>query len=289
MPFGLIFGALFFGLLCSWLGARFLGLPGGPAKLAGVLLIALGLSMALGLLKRRVWARWAGVVVALGLALFGLWAVQNRGDAPDLLLLFASVVATVLLVLPATAGERRADGVPSQPGRLLPAVAGVSASGLAVLAVLALQAPEPEPQAPVLPTALAERVVWADFGAGLERARQEGKPMLVNFITTWCGYCKQMDRTTWKHPSVIERLNEMVPVKVDTEDTRERNGQVGLELANRYRISGTPAMLLLGADGRVLARTGGYQDPRQFLTWLEDALNAAGRTDPMQRLRVSGS
>ena len=62
MSFGSIFGALVFGLCCSLLGLRLLADPWVVSKLAGALVVPLGLSLSLGLLRRRVWARWAGAV-----------------------------------------------------------------------------------------------------------------------------------------------------------------------------------------------------------------------------------
>jgi len=55
MPFGLIFGAVFFGLLCGWLGLQFVETGGMTAKIGGILMVTLGLSLALALLKRRIW------------------------------------------------------------------------------------------------------------------------------------------------------------------------------------------------------------------------------------------
>ena len=46
----------------------------------------------------------------------------------------------------------------------------------------------------------------------------------------------------------------------------------------------TEGFMLVDAEGRTLSRAGGYQTPRQFLSWLEEALGGAGAG----RLRVSG-
>ena len=135
--------------------------------------------------------------------------------------------------------------------------------------------------------ALAGRVLWTDFGSGLDRARDEGKPMLVNFEVDWCGYCRKMARTTWKHPGVIERLGDLVNVRVNAEETVERNGFTGQELAARYGVTGFPTLMLVDADGRVLNTTGGYQEPRQLLTWIEDSLKRPGRSRATAGLGVS--
>jgi len=277
MPFGLIFGAVFFGLLCSWLGFELLGEPGAPARSGGALLIATGVSLALGLLQRRPWARWIGLLCAVGLLLFGGRMATERGDALDFVVLFAATGTGILLLLPATAVgksvERYRDAGTSYSDRTLSGAAAVCALGLAGVAIWGYATDEPRPDIASVASRPILRVHWTDFGAGLGESRAGGKPLLVNFITDWCGYCKKMDRTTWKHPSVVERLDELVAVRVDTEDSRAVNGFSGADIAARYGINGTPTTMLLGGDGAVLARAGGYQDPRQFLTWLEESLN----------------
>jgi thiol:disulfide interchange protein len=288
MPFGLVFGAFFFGVLCTWLGLEFLIANPTPAKAAGVLLILLGLTQATGLLLRRSWARWSGIVCAVGLGVFSLWLIQQRSGVLDILLLFASVAALGLLLVPATgstAREAQATGSPeSRSGGswgLLGATTALSSVGLVAIAGWAYQAQEQTaPKGPVtLPASvLGERIGWSDFGSGLALAEQYDKPVLVTFVTAWCGYCKKMDRTTWKNPSVIQRLGEIVAVRVDTEDAQNRNGFTGPSLAQRYQVRGTP--------GTVLSRADGYQSAGDLLDWLDRSLPGNTGSSP---LRVSGS
>lgn len=278
MPFGLIFGAMFF-FLCAWLGLKFIGGSDTPVRVAGLLLMVLGLALACGLLMRRNWARWGGALCASGLVLFGAFMIHRNGSAMDFLLLLSALATVALLLLPATGGGRRDPGaaVSGEGGfsRLLEASATISALGLLAVAFWAYRADPPRRTEPVLPAVLTERVQWSDFADGLQRARAEDKPLLVNFIATWCGYCTKMDNTTFKHPSVIERMDDFVPVRLDIDDTRSIGGFAGADLAREYQVDGTPTTLLLDLDGRVLARAGGYQSTRQFLLWLDDALNRA--------------
>ena len=84
MPFGLIFGALFFGGLCVFAAAGLLGHPALAVKLSGVFLALLGLSLSIGLLTRRPWARWVAVVFAPAVAAaVSLRRVGTLGDVAD--------------------------------------------------------------------------------------------------------------------------------------------------------------------------------------------------------------
>jgi thiol:disulfide interchange protein len=282
MPFGLIFGAVFFGLLCGWLGLQFVETGGMTAKIGGILMVTLGLSLALALLKRRIWARWTGVLVALCLTVFSLWLVNRRGDSIEQLVLFASVLTAILLVVPMTGDVRRVSGAGAPPaqvaGRWLPLTTVLSVVGLVIVLFTGYGSVESEPTAPVsreIPG--LQRIHWSDFGTGLQEARSHQQPMLVNFSTSWCGYCKKMDRTTWRDPAVLALLERMVPVHVDIESTTRENGFQGTELGSRFQVSSTPTLMLLDGNGQVISRTAGYMTGREVLDWVEGALGGTRR------------
>lgn len=301
MPIGSIFGALFFGGLCSWVGLTLLGAVQPAAKLAGLSLTLLGLSLAGGLLLRRSWARWAGVLCAFLVVLL----VITRDADPDsavlaYLLLLGSLAVAILLLLPVTGDPWRgrpptstATASRAWSKALGPAVTALSATGL--VAGLWLSAAPVESDAPTpvaggvdLPrSAIGQRVQWSDFAAGVTRARAEGKPMLVTFFTTWCPYCKKMDQSTWRAGPVVERLSQVVAVRIDAEDTVARNGYSGQDLAERYEVRGFPATLLMDHAGRVLSRADGYLRPAELLEWLDGAL-ARSAAAGSQAARRSG-
>jgi len=291
MPFGLVFAALVFGLFWTWLGIGFLAAPQTPAKLAGVFLILLGVALALGLSMRRQWARWAGFGCAAALAGFGVWSILQRAGAVDFLLLFASVATALLLLNPSTGDVRHGATGPlpkGGAGRVLGATAALSSLGLVGVTAWMYQARAPVSDAAVVVPAsiAAESVRWQDFGSGQESAQAEGKPMLVTFVASWCGFCKKMDRTTWRNPSVVERLNsQVVPVRVDTDDSREQRGFRGTRLAAEYQVSGTPTQLILAGDGSVVARASGFQTAGQLLSWIDEAL---GSDSSPRQVRVAG-
>jgi thiol-disulfide isomerase/thioredoxin len=113
----------------------------------------------------------------------------------------------------------------------------------------------------------ASRPEWtADWDTALARARRESRPVLVTFVTSWCPYCTKMRDETWRASSVLDRLADVVPVRLDAE--REP------ALAARYGIEGFPVQLLLSPDGAVLGRADGYQTPRQLLDWMDRSLAA---------------
>lgn len=288
MPFGAIYGALFFSVVGFWLAVAALGDGGAPFTAVKLALALLSLILGLALLLRRSWARWLGILLALFLVAFHLRAAPLSDSVGASLALFGSLVAVALLAAPAAGDVRRGLAPDRRPaprtGRVLAVAAGLCVAGIAAGLWLggaeAISAGGSSATAAFQAIGRADRVRWATYGQGLERARAEQKPILVSFVTNWCGYCRKMDRTTWKDPEVVRSIGEWVPVRVDAEEGRERDGFAGRELAQRYQVYGYPTLLVLDSAGREIARTSGYQKPGQVLDWLEGSVTRAGRPIP---------
>lgn len=84
----------------------------------------------------------------------------------------------------------------------------------------------------------------ADLSEGLETARREGKPVLVDFWATWCKNCLVMDRTTLVDPAVVGALSNYVKIKVQAEDPTASPTR---EILQRLRTPGLPAYAILRA------------------------------------------
>lgn len=131
------------------------------------------------------------------------------------------------------------------------------------------------------------------FDAACEAAKKDGKLVMVDFFTTWCGPCKQLDRTTWKDEKVRTWLaGKTVALKIDAEKERA--------LAKKYKVSAYPTILFIKADGTEIDRIVGYRDADAFLEEAGGALSgkdAVARAreklkdghenDPMLRMRVA--
>ena len=110
-------------------------------------------------------------------------------------------------------------------------------------------------------------VEWEnDFPAAIERARSEGKPVLVNFYADWCVWCKRLESTTLRDAKVAALLSDrVVPVNLNVDGD-------GRELSNRYHVDGLPTILVLDASGNEIGRIPGYMPPTGFLERVEGIL-----------------
>ena len=61
-------------------------------------------------------------------------------------------------------------------------------------------------------------ISWMSVEDAVGKLQQEQRPVLIDLYTTWCGWCKQMDKRTYSNKKVAEYLqNKFYPVRVDAE------------------------------------------------------------------------
>jgi thioredoxin-like negative regulator of GroEL len=114
--------------------------------------------------------------------------------------------------------------------------------------------------------------MWrADYGSARKEAVDKGKPLLLDFGTESCTWCRKLDVTTFRDPSVVSLLNDQfVTLKVDAE--REPM------LTQALRVQQYPTMVLAGPDGKILGVLEGYQEAPRMVDQLRKV--AAAYTSP---------
>jgi thioredoxin-related protein len=128
-------------------------------------------------------------------------------------------------------------------------------------------------------------VDWIAFGEAMETnlggKKKHQRPLLVDFYTDWCGWCKRQDATTFRDPRIVNYLNEHFhAVQFDAEgnapvefrgETLQRQGkthQLALQLASQRGRIGYPTIVLLSPEGDTWAVLQGYQTADKLLPQL---------------------
>ncbi len=116
-----------------------------------------------------------------------------------------------------------------------------------------------------------EKINWVSVTEMNELYSKNPKPILLDVYTDWCGWCKEMDRTTYKNDKVVKYINEhYYAVRLNAE-SREKvifnNKQyASYELAqfllfNRLEFPTTVFMAAIDAQPAPLA---GYLRPKEM-------------------------
>lgn len=282
MPFGLIFGAVFYIALAMTFFSEYRSLPAGFAlDVAEVSAALIVFGVAVGLLMRQRWARWIGVVVGVCGIWYGIVGVFGPEKALDWFVLAGSLTTAILLLIPKTGNVRR--GLPddarrhSTAGRALGYLVAVFV--LVFMVALALGYRGADSWGISKPGAELglNRIEWNDFGSGLAKAAEDGKPVFVDFYADWCAPCKMMDRKTFRHPSVLESMEAVVPIRVDVESDEVVEGYRGDILAEQYRVEVYPTLVLMDSQGREIERRTGGMPAAALVSWMDEALERARR------------
>ncbi len=122
----------------------------------------------------------------------------------------------------------------------------------------------------------AEGIEWmSDYLSGLERARIERKPIMIDFYTSWCYYCKVLDARTYTDKEIIRLSEQLVSLKINAE--RER------QLARSYFIRAYPIIVFLSRDGKEIRRLYGYQTPAALKGVIRKILDDTSRLETLSK------
>ena len=83
---------------------------------------------------------------------------------------------------------------------------------------------------------------YSSMVAGLDAAKREQKPVLVDMWATWCKNCLVMDNTTLEDPQVIAALEGYVKIKFQAEDPESQPAKTVMQ---RFDAVGLPTYVIL--------------------------------------------
>jgi thiol:disulfide interchange protein DsbD len=258
----------------------------GDALLGGMALFALGLGMGIPLLAVGVSAgkllpragAWMEKVKAIfGVLMLGIaiWLLERLLPAPVTVLLWGLLLSGSAIYLgaldrfntyrPRTVHLSRGLGL----GLLVYGSAlVVGAAGGATDALNPLAQPTAGRSLSLAFDAVKGQ---ADLEEALDRARSQGRPVVLDLYADWCVECKELERDTFTDDGVQDRLSRLVRLRADV----TANDDVDRRLLKRLGVFGPPALIFYGPDGveRRPERVVGFIGPRPFREHLDGILS----------------
>lgn len=101
----------------------------------------------------------------------------------------------------------------------------------------------------------------------LMTAKNEHKPVFIEFYATWCSDCQAMEKTVFNQSEVKKAMNGLLNLKVDISD---KNNQEVQRIKKAFSIYGIPTLLFYDNDGKALKEfeAAGYVKKEDLLTSL---------------------
>jgi thiol:disulfide interchange protein DsbD len=116
---------------------------------------------------------------------------------------------------------------------------------------------------------------WKPYSdALLEKARVDGKPVLIDFSADWCAACKELEQYTFADPKFKEATKDFVLLRFDaTNDSPELE-----KLRKKYDIIGLPTVVIHDSTGK-------WREELTVVAFEE----TAGFLERFQKLKVGGA
>ncbi len=154
--------------------------------------------------------------------------------------------------------------------------AAVAALSLALLTLPLTGSARPDPDRPAKPpppeVKAAKKLDWLEFDQAAEKAAKQGKHLIVDVYTTWCGWCKVMDRETYGNPEVAAYLTDnFVLAKVNGESSSKLHYK-GQEITERQfaravGVTGYPATFFMKPNAELLGGVPGFIKSPDFMIY----------------------
>ncbi len=121
------------------------------------------------------------------------------------------------------------------------------------------------------------QIQWRyNYAKARKEAKSKGLPIILDFGTENCFWCRKLDETTFQDPTVSQTLNkQFVPLKIDAD--RE------YRLAQQLRIHSYPTIVFADFDGKILGTIEGYRNATRFQESLNRVLAQVANPEWMLR------
>lgn len=111
----------------------------------------------------------------------------------------------------------------------------------------------------------AESGWLTDFEAAKKQAKEENKPILINFTgTDWCGWCIKIEKEIFSKDEFKAYAKEnLILMEVDFPEKKKQTDELKAQnkkLDKEFKIEGYPTIFLIDAEGKKLSEDIGYRE-----------------------------
>ncbi|MEO6848628.1 MAG: thioredoxin family protein [Chthoniobacterales bacterium] len=115
-----------------------------------------------------------------------------------------------------------------------------------------------------------------DYAAAVAQSKKENRPILIDFTgSDWCPWCVKMDKDVFSQAAFKTfAKSNLVLFEADFPRGGSQSAAVkkqNAELQAKFGVEGFPTTILVGVDGKEIARNGGYVPggPSAFINWVQ--------------------
>jgi thioredoxin-related protein/outer membrane protein assembly factor BamD (BamD/ComL family) len=125
--------------------------------------------------------------------------------------------------------------------------------------------------------ASGQQLIWrTDYNAARKEATEKRRPLLIEFGTDHCLWCRKLESTTLNDPAVVRILqSRFIPLKIDAGESPA--------LTQALKIQGFPTLIIAASDGHIITVIEGYVESGKLMDQLQKALGTSAAPDWMSR------
>lgn len=147
---------------------------------------------------------------------------------------------------------------------------------LSLIIIFSVQATDKDDSKPAYPeTSKADTIVWLSYNEALAKSAAKDQHIFIHFTTRTCGWCRKMERETYKDSSVVRMLNDhFAPVKIwaDAHNNIDVEGYQITQSAlarQEFGVASYPQFWFVNPDKMKVGPLKGYLPVSRFMQSLE--------------------
>ena len=101
----------------------------------------------------------------------------------------------------------------------------------------------------------------------LAQSQKKAQAIFVMVHTSWCGYCRKMEREVYTKTKVADYHNTyLINVRIDGESL------FGIKFSEKHRVEAFPGLLFLNENESILQSIPGYLNAKDLLYYAEESV-----------------